>query len=65
MHMFEREVVSAELSLRLKAAGFDPEDPTVQAINSIVSSYFAERTAEVLTKVREVLDKAGDPDDLH
>jgi hypothetical protein len=57
MNMFEQSEVAAELGTRLKAAGFDPEDPTVQAINTIVSGYFAERTAEVLTKVREVLDK--------
>lgn len=65
MHMFERDAVSAELGSRLRAAGFDPADPTVQAINNIVSGYFAERTAEVLTRVREVLDKAGGPDGLH
>jgi hypothetical protein len=64
MLMFERNEVSAELGVRLRAAGFDPDDPTVKAINTIVSSYFAERTAEVLTKVREVLDKVG-KDALH
>ncbi|MDB5601142.1 MAG: hypothetical protein JWN71_3186 [Xanthobacteraceae bacterium] len=64
MQMFEQSEVSAELEKRLRAAGLDPADPTVQAVNTIVSGYFAERTAEVLTKVREVLDKVG-KDGLH
>jgi hypothetical protein len=64
MHMFEEGRVAQELELRLKAAGFDPSDPTVQAINLIVSRYFAERTAEVLTRVREVLDRV-DTGGLH
>jgi hypothetical protein len=33
-------------------------------VKTIISGYFAERTAEVLTRVREVLDKFG-PGELH
>lgn len=57
--MFEQTEVAAELEKRLRAAGLDPADPTVKAVHDVVSRYFAERTAEVLTKVREVLDKVG------
>jgi hypothetical protein len=59
MQMFEQAEVSAELDARLEASGLDPADPTVQAIKTVISAYFAERTAEVLTKVRELLDKFG------
>jgi enamine deaminase RidA (YjgF/YER057c/UK114 family) len=62
--MFERREITAELASRLEAAGLDPTDPTVQAITSIVSAYFAEQTAEVLKQVRAVLDKIG-TDGLH
>jgi len=64
VQMFEQSEVAAELEKRLRAAGLDPADPTVQTVNTIISGYFAERTAEVLTKVREVLDKVG-KDGLH
>ena len=56
MKMFEEEEVFEELSRRLRAADIDPSDPMVERIRSVVSSFFAERTAEVLAKVREVLD---------
>lgn len=59
MKMFEEATVNAELDARLKSAGLDPSDLQVQAISGIVSGYYAERAAEVLTKVREVLDKFG------
>jgi hypothetical protein len=36
----------------------------VQTAKTIISAYYAERTAEVLSRVREVLDKFG-PDELH
>jgi hypothetical protein len=55
--MFERGEVTEELAARLKAAGLDADDPTVQAITGIVSAYFAEQTAQVLKQVRAVLDK--------
>ena len=59
MKMFAEEEVSADLHARLRAAGVDPSDALVQTVTTIVSAYYAERTAEVLTKVREVLDKFG------
>jgi hypothetical protein len=64
MKMFEEAEVSSDLDARLRAAGVDPDSADVQKIKTIVSGYFAERTAEVLTKVREVLDKFG-PSELH
>ena len=57
--MFEQSEVAAELDARLSAAGLDPLDATVQTIKMVVSRYYAERTAEVLSKVRDVLDKFG------
>ena len=64
MKMFSEAEVTADLDERLKAAGVDPADAMVQTVKAIVSSYYAERTAEVLTRVREVLDKFG-PGELH
>jgi hypothetical protein len=64
MKMFSETEVTADLDERLKAAGVDPADPAVQMVKTIVSGYYAERTAEVLTRVREVLDKFG-PGELH
>jgi len=60
--MFERSEVTEELARRLKEAGVEPTDPVVQVITRIVSGYFAERTAEVLTKVRDVLDQVKKED---
>ncbi len=57
MDLFDKAEVEAELNARLQASGIDTDDATVQAIIAIVSGYYAQRTAEVLTKVREVLDK--------
>ncbi len=64
MKMFSETEVTADLDERLKTAGVDPSDALVQAVKTIVSGYYAERTAEVLTRVREVLDKFG-PGELH
>jgi hypothetical protein len=59
MKMFEADEVSADLDARLEAAGIDPSDPKVGKIKTVVSAYFAERTAEVLTKVQDVLKTFG------
>ena len=59
MKMFEADEVSADLDTRLEAAGIDPNDAEVQKIKTVVSAYFAERTAEVLTKVQDVLRTFG------
>ena len=59
MKMFEVDEVSADLDARLEEAGLDPDDPKVAKIKTVVSAYFAERTAEVLSKVQEVLKTFG------
>ena len=59
MKMFEADEVSADLDARLEAADIDPNDPKVNKIKTVVSAYFAERTAEVLTKVQDVLKTFG------
>jgi hypothetical protein len=64
MQMFEQQEVQAEIAQRLRAAGMDPSDPAVAAITSVVSKYFAERTAEVLARVNAVLAQIS-PDELH
>lgn len=64
MKMFDEAEVAADLDARLTAAGIDPSNATVQSIKKVVSAYYAERTAEVLTKVREVLDRFG-KEELH
>ena len=64
--MFEKTEVTRDLHARLEAAGIDPHDPQVQAINVIVSGYYAEKTAKVLQQVQTVLDKIGSAsDELH
>ena len=55
--MFEKAEIDTELHARLKAAGFNPLDPQVQAINAVVSVYYAEKTAKVLQQVQEVLNR--------
>jgi hypothetical protein len=55
--MFEKAEVDTELHARLKAAGLNPLDPQVQAINAIVSAYYAEKTSKVLQNVQEVLSR--------
>jgi len=64
MKMFDEKEVTADLDGRLREAGLDPSDAVVQTVKTIVSAYYAERTAEVLTRVRELLDKFG-PGELH
>jgi hypothetical protein len=59
MKMFEADEVSADLDARLEAAGIDPTDVHVQKVKTVVSAYFAERTAEVLAKVQDVLKTFG------
>ena len=55
--MFAKSEIDSELHARLKAAGLNPLDPSVQAINAIVSGYYAEKTASVLQQVQEVLNR--------
>jgi hypothetical protein len=55
--MFERAEIDAELHARLSAAGINPLDPSVRAVNAVVSAYYAEKTAKVLQQVQAVLDK--------
>ena len=55
--MFEKAEIDTELHARLKSAGFNPLEPQVQAINAVVSGYYAEKTAEVLQQVQKVLNQ--------
>jgi hypothetical protein len=55
--MFEKSEIDTELHARLKAAGLNPLDPQVQAVNAVVSAYYAEKTAKVLQQVHEVLSR--------
>jgi len=55
--MFEKTEIDTELDARLKAAGLNPLDPTVKAINAIVSVYYAEKTSKVLQQVQDVLGR--------
>jgi hypothetical protein len=55
--MFEKTEIDAELHARLKAAGLNPLDPAVRAVNDVVSVYYAEKTAKVLQQVQEVLNR--------
>lgn len=64
MDLFEQQKVTAELDERLRAAGIDASDAKVKEITAVISKYFAERTAEVLQRVQEVLDKVG-REELH
>jgi hypothetical protein len=55
--MFEKSEIDTELDARLKAAGLDPLDPKVKAINAVVSVYYAEKTSKVLQQVQDVLGR--------
>ncbi len=55
--MFEKSEIDADLHARLKAAGLNPLDPEVRAINAVVSAYYAEKTAAVLKQVQDVLSR--------
>jgi hypothetical protein len=55
--MFKKSEIDTELHARLKAAGLNPLDPTVKAINDVVSVYYAEKTAKVLQQVQDVLSR--------
>jgi hypothetical protein len=55
--MFQRSEIDTELRARLKSAGLNPLDPTVQTINDVVSAYYAEKTSKVLQQVQEVLGR--------
>ena len=55
--MFEKATIDHDLHARLKEAGLNPLDPTVQAINAVVSAYYAQKTSEVLQQVQQVLDR--------
>jgi hypothetical protein len=53
----KKSEIDTELQARLKAAGLNPLDPTVKAINDLVSGYYAEKTAKVLQQVQDVLNR--------
>src|SRR3984893_6709478 len=55
--MFEDAEIDTELHARLKAAGFNPLGPQVQALSAVVSVYYAEKTSKVLQQVQEVLNR--------
>ena len=55
--VFEKSEIDAELHARLKAAGLNPLDPAVRAVNDVVSAYYAEKTAKVLQQVQDVLSR--------
>ncbi|HEY6027748.1 MAG TPA: hypothetical protein VIV09_12685 [Pseudolabrys sp.] len=57
MQLFDEKETTAELDDLLRKAGHDPVNPEVLQIKSIISGYYARRTAEVLAKVRDVLDR--------
>jgi len=55
--MFEKDEVLKELHARLVAAGINPLDPKVQAINEVINAFYAEKTRDVLQKMQDVLSK--------
>lgn len=59
MDLFEQQKITAELEERLRAAGIDASDARIKEITAVISKYFAERTAQVLERVQEVLDKVS------
>lgn len=57
MQMFDEKETTADLDALLRKAGHDPSKPLVQELKTIISGYYAGRTARVLERVREVLDR--------
>jgi hypothetical protein len=57
MQMFDEKETTADLDALLRKAGHDPSNPLVKDIKTIISAYYAGRTAQVLERVREALDR--------
>lgn len=57
MRLFEQTETTEDLDALLRAAGFNPADAKVDAIKTIISQYYAGRTAEVLQRVQDVLSR--------
>lgn len=57
MQLFDGKETTADLDGLLRKAGHDPAKPQVKEIKTIISGYYAGRTAQVLERVREVLDR--------
>ena len=55
MKFFDASETTHDLDTLLRDAGYDPADPTVGAVKTIISRYYAKRTAEILERVQDVL----------
>jgi len=59
--MFEKSEMDAEPTCPPQSAGLNPLDPAVRAINDVVSAYYAEKTAKVLSQVPGGSEPADGP----
>jgi len=57
MRLFDEKETTADLDRLLREAGYDPDSAQVAEIKRIISGYYAGRTAVVLERVRDVLDR--------
>jgi len=57
MQMFDEKETTDDLDALLRTAGHDPTSPQVADVKRIISGYYAGRTAKVLERVRDVLDR--------
>ena len=57
MRLFDEVETTKDLDALLHEAGHDPSSTQVADIKRIISSYYAGRTARVLERVRDVLER--------
>ena len=57
MRFFDESETTNDLDALLRKAGHDPQSSQLADAKRIISSYYAGRTALVLERVRDVLDR--------
>jgi len=57
VQLFDEAETTADLDVLLRKAGHDPSSPQIADVKRINSGYYAGRTAQVLSRVRDVLDR--------
>ena len=55
MKCFDAPETAHDLDALLREAGYDLADATVDGAKTIISRYYAKRTAEILERVQDVL----------
>ena len=57
MRLFDEAETTEDLDALLREAGYNPAEPKIADVKRVISGYYAGRTALVLERVRDVLDR--------